>query len=63
MKRITIKIAIAGISALFITAVLLKPQHLKVSGTDKKPAAVQYAYTKGFPGSPLGLCGEVNKDL
>lgn len=53
MKRITIKIAIAGISALFIAAVLLKPQRMKASEAGKKPAAVQYAYAGGFPGSPL----------
>ena len=53
MKRITIKIAIAGISALFIMAGLLKPQHSTASEAGKKQAAVQYACAIGGPVSPL----------
>lgn len=53
MKRITIKIAIAGISVLFIVAVLSKPQHLAAVDAGKKQitTSVQYAHAGAFPGS------------
>ncbi|MFA6433643.1 MAG: hypothetical protein WCW52_03000 [Elusimicrobiales bacterium] len=53
MKRITIKIAIAGISALFIMAVLLKPQHLTGGEASKKQTVVHYTSVGVFPNSPL----------
>ena len=52
MKRVTIQIAIAGLSALLITAVLLKPQHL-VAKESSKSQVVQYACAGGFSGSPV----------
>lgn len=55
MKRRTIKIAIAGISALFIVAMASKPQHLAAVDAGKRQitASVQYAHIGAFPGSSL----------
>jgi hypothetical protein len=55
MKRVTIQIAIAGISALVMAAVLLKPQYsvAKETGKQQVTTSAQYACTGTFPGSQL----------
>lgn len=55
MKRRTIKIAIAGISALFMVALMSKPQQPAAVDAGKRQitAAVQYARAGAFPGPTL----------
>ena len=56
MKRVTIQIVIAGISALFlsIVAVISKPQHATVdAGKNDVMVSVQYPQASAFPGSSL----------
>ncbi|MEI7482150.1 MAG: hypothetical protein WCK75_07360 [Elusimicrobiota bacterium] len=55
MKRRTIKAVLVGISAIFILAVLSRPQHLVAVDVGKQQVTIsaQYACAGTFPGSQL----------
>jgi len=55
MKRRTVKIAIAGISALFMMAMMSKIPHVAAVDAGKRQVTVSvpYAHLGTFPGSAL----------